>query len=258
MAQGVPVVATTAGAEGLDPGALDTVLVADTARGLADHVAAVLTEPLLWERLAKGGQALVADRFSPGAARPAWSGSWATSFRIRWTAPTPPPGTDLALPSPAGPGHARPPIEAPSAAPRQGSIPNRCGSPRSSRRSRRCPWKDPGCRCRRVPPGLGDRVHAQREPGDRRDARVALRQDFPAEAFEILIVDNASTDATPEVVGAIARQSSRADPARLRARARTLEGPEPRDPGIAWRRDRLHRRRCQGESPLAPGPHRHV
>jgi glucosyl-dolichyl phosphate glucuronosyltransferase len=33
-----------------------------------------------------------------------------------------------------------------------------------------------------------------------------LRQDFPGEAFEILVVDNASSDATPQVVGGIARQ----------------------------------------------------
>ncbi len=33
-----------------------------------------------------------------------------------------------------------------------------------------------------------------------------LRQDFPGEAFEILVVDNASSDATPQIVGEIARQ----------------------------------------------------
>jgi GT2 family glycosyltransferase len=33
-----------------------------------------------------------------------------------------------------------------------------------------------------------------------------LRQDFPDEAYEILVVDNASSDATPQVVGEIARR----------------------------------------------------
>ena len=69
MAQGVPVVTTTVAAEGLDLRDADSVLVADTATGLAERVAAVLTEPLLWQRLAKSGQELIAKRFSSEAAR---------------------------------------------------------------------------------------------------------------------------------------------------------------------------------------------
>lgn len=64
MAAGLPVVTTPVGAEGLGTKDGDELLVGSDAREIADLVVRAYRDDDLWRRLSRGGQALVAKRFS--------------------------------------------------------------------------------------------------------------------------------------------------------------------------------------------------
>ena len=70
MAHGVPVVSTTLAASGL--GALDGVhlLVGDEPGDHALRIRALLDDDALWQRLSRGGRALVAERYAPHVVEP--------------------------------------------------------------------------------------------------------------------------------------------------------------------------------------------
>lgn len=69
MSQGLPVVTTPVGAEGLDLEDGRHALVADSAAGLAEAVLRLEGDQDLWDRMAREGLELVRGRFSPGVAR---------------------------------------------------------------------------------------------------------------------------------------------------------------------------------------------
>jgi GT2 family glycosyltransferase/glycosyltransferase involved in cell wall biosynthesis len=69
MAHGQPVVATPAAVEGMHLRDGDDVLVAGDAGAFADAVVRLYTDPVLWERLARGGMDNIARHFSLDAAR---------------------------------------------------------------------------------------------------------------------------------------------------------------------------------------------
>jgi O-antigen biosynthesis protein len=69
LAHGVPVVATTIGAEGMGLMDGEHVLVADTAAGFAAQVLRLLRDDALWLGLSHAGRSQVESRFSPVAAQ---------------------------------------------------------------------------------------------------------------------------------------------------------------------------------------------
>ena len=69
MAHGQPVVATHAAVEGMHLRDGEDVLVADDAQGFADAVVRLYNDPVLWQRLSRGGLDNVARHFSLEAAR---------------------------------------------------------------------------------------------------------------------------------------------------------------------------------------------
>jgi glycosyltransferase involved in cell wall biosynthesis len=68
MAAGVPVVSTSAGAEGIEASSGEHLSVADDAGGFAREVERILGDPLLAHRLGAAGRALVERRYSWEAA----------------------------------------------------------------------------------------------------------------------------------------------------------------------------------------------
>ncbi len=65
LAFGVPVVTTPVGAEGLEAGIGEALLVGDDDAAIARHAIQVLTDDELWQRLADAGRDLVAEQCSP-------------------------------------------------------------------------------------------------------------------------------------------------------------------------------------------------
>jgi glycosyltransferase involved in cell wall biosynthesis len=65
LAFGLPVVTTTVGAEGMDLVDGEHVLVREGAGPFAAAVQAVCTDRALWQRLADGGRAVAAERWTP-------------------------------------------------------------------------------------------------------------------------------------------------------------------------------------------------
>jgi glycosyltransferase involved in cell wall biosynthesis len=63
LAQGVPIVSTRVGCEGIAVTAGVDALIADDARAFADAVLRLLGDPELGERLARNGRRLVEDRY---------------------------------------------------------------------------------------------------------------------------------------------------------------------------------------------------
>jgi glycosyltransferase involved in cell wall biosynthesis len=71
-AQGVPVVSTTIGAEGLTYAPGESILVADTASEFARAVIRLLTDPALADRLARGGRATLEKHYDWQTVYAAW------------------------------------------------------------------------------------------------------------------------------------------------------------------------------------------
>jgi GT2 family glycosyltransferase len=69
LAYGLPVVATTQAAEGMFLVDGESVLLADDPRAFAEAVVRLYRNPVLWERLSKGGLAVMEQHFSFAAAR---------------------------------------------------------------------------------------------------------------------------------------------------------------------------------------------
>ena len=202
LARGVPVVTTSAGAEGLDLGSGDAVVVADSPAQLSAHVAAVVTDPGRWERLVESGRQLIADRFSSEAAR-------------RRLEPT----VVRLLSHGRVPDRTRPVGEEPidlgplATAPRERAAPDSEGHPPS-------PSAGPGRDMGPMPPRSPERPGSRFPLEPLRASAIVcthngsaliegtlqslLNQDFPAEDVEIVVVDNASTDRTPELLRTIA------------------------------------------------------
>ena len=65
LAEGLPVVTTAVGAEGLQAADGEQLLIADDDDGLAKRVIELSSDPELWARLSAAGQRLVAERCSP-------------------------------------------------------------------------------------------------------------------------------------------------------------------------------------------------
>jgi len=65
LAEGLPVVTTPIGAEGLDAVDGEQLLIGETPEELAERVIAVLSDAGLWHRLSRAGQVLAAERCSP-------------------------------------------------------------------------------------------------------------------------------------------------------------------------------------------------
>jgi len=64
LSVGLPVVTTAVGAEGLENGDKDCMLIAETAQDLASRVVQVYRDDELWRRLSSAGQTLIAERCS--------------------------------------------------------------------------------------------------------------------------------------------------------------------------------------------------
>ena len=71
-AQGVPIVSTTIGAEGLTYRAGEDILIADTPEAFAQSVLAVLQDAGLARRLAAAGRATVEQRYDWRRVYPTW------------------------------------------------------------------------------------------------------------------------------------------------------------------------------------------
>jgi glycosyltransferase involved in cell wall biosynthesis len=69
MAQGVPVVSTSVGCEGLLVKDGQDLLVRDDVPGFAAAAVQLAAEPQLWRRLATAGQASVTQHYSPAGVR---------------------------------------------------------------------------------------------------------------------------------------------------------------------------------------------
>ena len=67
MAQGIPVVATTMGAAGIDVTHGENIFLADDAMAFADCVSSLLRDRSLAESIGNAGRHLVASRYSTGA-----------------------------------------------------------------------------------------------------------------------------------------------------------------------------------------------
>lgn len=80
--RGLPVVATTVGAEGLATVPGENILIADTPADFAGAVTRVLTEPALAARLAAGGRAAVVQHYDWRAVYPRWE----TVYEARYAA----------------------------------------------------------------------------------------------------------------------------------------------------------------------------
>jgi GT2 family glycosyltransferase/SAM-dependent methyltransferase len=65
LSVGLPVVTTPVGAEGLERGDGEFVLVADGSQEFAEHVIRVYGDDDLWRRLSRGGQAVIGEHCSP-------------------------------------------------------------------------------------------------------------------------------------------------------------------------------------------------
>jgi glycosyltransferase involved in cell wall biosynthesis len=76
-ARGVPVVATTIGAEGITYRAGENLLIADTPRAFAECVLAILRDPALAEQLSLGGRAAVEQNYDWHKAYTAWESIYA-------------------------------------------------------------------------------------------------------------------------------------------------------------------------------------
>jgi len=77
-AQGLPVVSTTIGAEGLIYRASENILIADTPEAFAAAVVSVLNDAGLAQRLASAGRANVEQHYDWRAAYPAWDAIYAS------------------------------------------------------------------------------------------------------------------------------------------------------------------------------------
>ena len=66
MASGLPVVTTTTGIEGIGATNQKDVLISDDTKGLAQETVKVLTDKLLYNKLAHNSRSLVEKRFSWG------------------------------------------------------------------------------------------------------------------------------------------------------------------------------------------------
>jgi glycosyltransferase involved in cell wall biosynthesis len=64
LAMGLPVVSTSVGAEGIEVTSGENIVLADGADGFADAVVRVLTEPVLAQKIARGGRSLMDARYA--------------------------------------------------------------------------------------------------------------------------------------------------------------------------------------------------
>jgi glycosyltransferase involved in cell wall biosynthesis len=78
-ARGVPVVATTVGAEGITYRAGENILIADTPQAFAEGVLAILKDAALAERLAIGGRAAVEQHYDWRQIYAAWEAVYAAN-----------------------------------------------------------------------------------------------------------------------------------------------------------------------------------
>jgi polysaccharide biosynthesis protein PslH len=78
-AQGLPIVSTTIGAEGLAFGAGEDILIADTPKAFAEAVLSILKNADLARRLAAGGRETLERRYDWRRTYPAWDSIYAAS-----------------------------------------------------------------------------------------------------------------------------------------------------------------------------------
>jgi glycosyltransferase involved in cell wall biosynthesis len=70
LSYGVPVVASSIAAEGMELQHEDNILVADTPHGFADQVIRLFQDDALWQRLSRSGHQAFIDKFSLSAGAP--------------------------------------------------------------------------------------------------------------------------------------------------------------------------------------------
>lgn len=69
LSYGVPVVATTIAAEGMQLMHNENILIADSPLDMADQILAACSDPVLWQKLSSNGQAAFARQFSHAAGK---------------------------------------------------------------------------------------------------------------------------------------------------------------------------------------------